>query len=126
MRGWSLQQSGSKQVMRRMVIVGKLCVAAVAALALAWIDAVAQQGPPNALQGLSTNRDKPMNIKSVSLEVRDKDKIATFTGNVHVVQGDTNMRCNTLVVHYDASSATGAMTAQPGSGGAGQIRRMEA
>jgi len=67
-----------------------------------------------------------VNIQAVSLEVRDKDKIATFTGNVRVIQGETNMRCKTLVVHYDGTSATGAMTAQPGSGGAGQIRRMEA
>ena len=109
-----------------MATIGNLCVAVVAALALACINAVAEQGPPNALQGLSTNRDKPVNIQAVSLEVRDKDNIATFTGNVRVIQGETNMRCKTLVVHYDGSSATGAMTAQPGSGGVGQIRRMEA
>jgi lipopolysaccharide export system protein LptA len=117
----------SKQVTWRMATIGYLCVAAVAALALACIDAVAQQGPPNALQGLSANRDKPVNIQAVSLEVRDKDKIATFTGNVRVVQGETNMRCKTLVVHYEGgSSATDAKTAQPGSGGASQIHRMEA
>jgi lipopolysaccharide export system protein LptA len=109
-----------------MATIGNLCVAVVAALALACINAVAEQGPPNAFQGLSTNRDKPVNIQAASLEVRDKDKIATFTGNVRVIQGETNMRCKTLVVHYDGSSATGAMTAQPGSGGAGQIHRMEA
>src|ERR1700752_3694386 len=95
--GGSLQQA----VTWRMATIGYLCVAAVAAPALACINAVAQQGPPNALQGLSANRAKPVNIKAVSLEVRDKDKIATFTGNVRVVQGDTNMRCSTLVVHYE-------------------------
>jgi lipopolysaccharide export system protein LptA len=119
-------KAGSKQVTQQMATIGNLCVAVVAVLALACINAVAEQGPPNALQGLSTNRDKPVNIQAASLEVRDKDKIATFTGNVRVIQGETNMRCKTLVVHYDGTSATGAMTAQPGSGGAGQIRRMEA
>src|SRR5205823_9447088 len=43
-------------------------------------------GPPNALQGFSQNRDKPIKISSASLEVRDKDKVATFSGDVHLVQ----------------------------------------
>ena len=54
-------------------------------------------GPPNALQGFSQNRDKPVKIDAASLEVRDKNKIATFSGNVQVVQGDTTLRCKTLV-----------------------------
>ncbi|HEY0442196.1 MAG TPA: LPS ABC transporter substrate-binding protein LptA, partial [Xanthobacteraceae bacterium] len=33
------------------------------------------QGPPNALQGFSQNRGQPINIESVSLEVRDKEKV---------------------------------------------------
>jgi lipopolysaccharide export system protein LptA len=112
--------------MEQMATIGNLCVAAVATLALASINAVAEQSPPSALQGLSTNRDMPVNIQAVSLEVRDRDKIATFSGNVRVIQGETNMRCKTLVVHYDGDSATGAKAVQPGSSGAGQIRRMEA
>jgi lipopolysaccharide export system protein LptA len=58
-------------------------------------------GPPNALQGFSQNRDKPLKITSASLEVRDKEKIATFNGDVHLVQGDTTLRSKTLVVFYD-------------------------
>jgi lipopolysaccharide export system protein LptA len=58
-------------------------------------------GPPNALQGFSQNRDKPLKISSASLEVRDKDKVATFAGDVHLVQGDTTLRSKTLVVFYD-------------------------
>ena len=42
-----------------------------------------------------------MQIEAASLEVRDKDKIATFSGNVKVVQGDTTMRCKSLVVFYE-------------------------
>src|ERR1700730_15840220 len=81
------------------------------------------QGIPNALQGFSHNRDEPVKIDSDSLEVRDKDKVATFLGNVHVVQGDTTMRCQTLVVFYEQSAAPGSATAstlkaaQPGAGG---------
>jgi len=97
------------------------------ATVLARVSALAQQGPPNALQGFSTNRDKPVNIKAASLEVRDKEKVATFSGDVHVVQGDTDMRCKTLTVFYDDNSnKDGVKAAQPGPAGNGQIRRMEA
>jgi lipopolysaccharide export system protein LptA len=58
-------------------------------------------GPPNALQGFSQNRDKPVKINAAELEVHDKDKMAVFSGDVHLVQGDTNMRSNKLVVFYD-------------------------
>jgi lipopolysaccharide export system protein LptA len=63
--------------------------------------ATTPSGPPNALQGFSQNRDKPLKITSVSLEVRDKEKVATFAGDVHLVQGDTTLRSKTLVVFYD-------------------------
>jgi lipopolysaccharide export system protein LptA len=85
-------------------------------------------GPPNALQGFSKNRDLPVKIDAGSLEVRDKNKIATFSGNVQVVQGDTTLRCNTLQVFYDQQDSAGnSMTAaKPGPGGQGKIRRLEA
>jgi lipopolysaccharide export system protein LptA len=111
----------------------KLFAAVVAATVLGGVAAMGQQGPPNALQGFSANRDKPVNIKAASLEVRDKEKVATFSGDVHVVQGDTDMRCKTLVVYYEESAAAGGgsksdgpKTAQPGPAGSSQIRRMEA
>lgn len=62
--------------------------------------------------------------------MRDKDKVATFTGDVHVVQGDTDLKCKVLVVFYEqeAGKAAGpaAPAAQPGPNGQSQIRRMEA
>jgi lipopolysaccharide export system protein LptA len=91
-------------------------------------------GPPNALQGFSQNRDKPIKINSATLEVRDKDKVATFAGDVHLVQGDTTMRSKILVVFYEDDSAakpakpvappagTSQTVAQPGQ----QIKRVEA
>jgi lipopolysaccharide export system protein LptA len=85
-------------------------------------------GPPNALQGFSQNRDQPVKIDSATLEVRDKEKIATFSGSVHLVQGDTVLRCKTLVVFYDQPDTTGsiAKTSSVGPSGTQQIRRMEA
>ena len=35
------------------------------------------------------------------MEVRDKQKEATFSGDVRVKQGDTGMRCKSLVVFYE-------------------------
>jgi lipopolysaccharide export system protein LptA len=127
---------------------------AAAALALALIasgDALAQgamSGVPNAMQGFSQNRDQPIQIEAASLEMRDKKKEATFSGNVKVVQGDTTMTSKTLVVFYDSGPApatptptptptpapaapkgskSGAMqSATPGPGGSSSIRRLEA
>jgi lipopolysaccharide export system protein LptA len=89
-------------------------------------EALAQGGPPKALQGFSTNRDQPVRIQAAALEVRDKDKVATFSGDVHVVQGDTDMRCKTLRVFYEQGASKEGAPAQQGAPGGGQIRRMEA
>ena len=88
----------------------------------------AAQGPPNALQGFSQNRDKPVHIEAATLEVRDKDKVATFSGNVRVTQGDTGLRCKSLLVFYeqDDGNKTGMKAANPGPGGQQQIKRLEA
>jgi len=109
-------------------------LAAAAAIGVASIigaaDAGAQQknqGPPNALQGFSQNRDLPVKINAAALEVRDKDKAATFSGDVRAVQGDTELRCKTLTVHYDEEHrSTGIKAAEPGPAGQQQIRRIEA
>ena len=45
-------------------------------------------------------KDQPVQIEAATLEVRDKNKTATFSGNVQVVQGDTTMKCQSLVVFY--------------------------
>src|SRR3954453_8794766 len=119
---------------------------AAAALALALIasgDALAQgamSGVPNAMQGFPQTRDQPIQIEAASLEMRDKKKEATFSGNVKVVQGDTTMTSKSLVVFYDSgpaaaapapANAKGAKTAPmqaaaPGPGGSSSIRKLEA
>ena len=101
----------------------------VVACAVCGSDAMAQknQGPPNALQGFSQNRDEPVKIRAASLELREKDKMATFTGDVYVLQGDTEMRCKQLVVFYEEETGPRPVkAADPGPGGDRQIRRIEA
>jgi lipopolysaccharide export system protein LptA len=125
-----LQAGGLARVMTR-----ALSIAVVAASLHAATDARAQSsatGVPNAMQGFSQNRDKPIQINAASLEMRDKDKAATFSGNVKVVQGDTTMLCKTLVVFYDnndqpADAKKPAMkSATPGPSGSSAIRKLEA
>jgi lipopolysaccharide export system protein LptA len=90
----------------------------------------AQQQPTGAAQGLTMNSGQPVKIESTSLEVRDKSRIATFTGNVKMTQGDSTVQCKVLVVFYEDSSApspstkSGPAIASPG-GGKQQIKRME-
>jgi len=89
------------------------------------------QGPPNALQGFSQNRDQPVHIEAASLEVRDKQKQATFSGDVRVKQGDTGLRCKSLIVFYEQSGdpTEGSKTLQaanPGPSGEQRIKRLEA
>jgi lipopolysaccharide export system protein LptA len=118
------------------------CTAAFAVTLIACGDAVAQsavQGVPNAMQGFSQNRDQPIQIEAASLEMRDKKKEATFSGNVKVVQGDTTMTSKVLVVFYDSATAAAPaahtkarakaapiQSATPGPGGSSSIRRLEA
>ena len=110
---------------------------ALAVLALA-APARAQQPHPAAappFQGAGQNQDQPVQIEAATLEVRDKNKQATFSGNVQVTQGDTTMHCQSLVVFYgqeaglggDGAAATAAAKASPGMPqGAQNIRRIEA
>src|ERR1700735_5722125 len=62
------------------------------------------QGVPNAMQGFSQNRDQPIHIEAATLEMRDKKKEATFSGNVKGIQGDTTMTSKTLMVFYESGS----------------------
>jgi lipopolysaccharide export system protein LptA len=97
-------------------------------------------GPPvqSLLQG-GQDKDQPVQIEAASLEVRDKAKTATFAGDVQVVQGDTTMKCQKLVVFYGqevgiaqkeagqgSAPAPDTKPALAGPKGAQNIRRIEA
>ena len=153
----------SMMMFPRAVRIGRItkgiCGLAFALALLSAGDACAQssvQGVPNAMQGFSQTRDQPIQIEAATLEMRDKKKEATFSGNVKVVQGDTTMTSKTLVVFYESSpsAASGApaagaapgtapppaaktaapakgagapmQSATPGPGGSSSIKRLEA
>ena len=108
-------------------LAGGVVLAVALALCPAHAAPQKSQGPPNALQGFSQNRDQPVKIQAASLEVREKDKMATFTGDVQVFQGDTEMRCKSLVVFYEEDAGKNALkAAEPGPRGQQAISRIEA
>ena len=131
----------SRSSSTRRIALGVSCVVVALAM-LAPGEAAAQSavtGVPNAMQGFSQNRDQPIQIEAASLEMHDKKKEATFSGNVKVVQGDTTMTSKTLVVFYEsggsASTAPAAkgstksapiQSATPGPGGSSSIKRLAA
>lgn len=120
------------------VFIAKPLAMAAAVACLATATFAQQSNQPNAMQGFSQNRDKPVQISAGALEVRDKEKVAVWTGDVKVVQGDTTMRSKTLTVYYDGDQAQGGdkgaaakgqttmRQATPGPGGNQQIRKLEA
>ena len=133
-------------------IANLICGLAFSLALLAASDARSQssvQGVPNAMQGFSQNRGQPIQIEAATLEMRDKKKEATFSGNVKVVQGDTTRTSKTLVVFYESTPAPAAGTpaagaapaaaknapppkgapmqsATPGPDGSSSIKRLEA
>jgi lipopolysaccharide export system protein LptA len=124
-------------------MMGRLQVLAVG-LALCAAAPAAAQAPqtaaPGPFQGLTQgqNQNQPVQIEAATLEVRDKTKQAMFTGNVQVVQGETTMKCQSLIVFYGQEVGLGAdgapvtataAAAKPTPGmpqGAQNIRRIEA
>ncbi len=116
-----------------------LLVAAIVATTLVVVTQGAAQSekksPTNLFKSMPQKRDEPIRISSATLEVRDKSKMATFKGDVIVIQGETNVRCNELVVFYDGEPArrvqsnAGSEERRAGGrrpAGGQQIRRMEA
>lgn len=61
---------------------------------------LAAQSLTNAFGGLTESSKDPIDIESDVLVVHDKDKYATFKGNVKAVQGTTTLRANEINVHY--------------------------
>ena len=91
-----------------MRIDGRVLILAAAMLAPAFSAAQEQEGR---LTGLKLEGDKPIQIESDRLEVRENDGIAIFTGDVAVVQGPTLLRSGKMTVYYDkagGSATTGS------------------
>jgi lipopolysaccharide export system protein LptA len=72
-----------------------------------------------AFAGFDTGSDEPIKIEADRLEVRDPDKLAIYSGNVQVRQGDSLLKAPELRVFYTGEpTESGA----PGS----QVSRIEA
>lgn len=71
-----------------------------------------------AFKGFSTESEDPIQIEADRLEVRDKEKIAVYAGNVQVRQGETVLKTAQLRVFYTGEAAG----ATPGS----SVSRIEA
>jgi lipopolysaccharide export system protein LptA len=82
--------------------------AALFLLTLAAFPAAAQD-TSMPMSGLKLSGDEPIQIESDRLEVRDKDHLAIFTGNVTVVQGTSLLKAGRMVVFYvdDGNAAAG-------------------
>ncbi|GLS36023.1 hypothetical protein GCM10010869_16120 [Mesorhizobium tianshanense] len=89
---------------------------------------LAQSNTTSQLSGLKLSGDKPIQIESDKLEVRQADSIAVFTGNVSVVQGPTVLKSGKMTVYYvkDAGAAAkGAEAAGAAMTGSADIDRLE-
>ncbi len=67
------------------------------------------QATKSNLDGLKLSNDKPIQIESDELQIREQEKVALFNGNVKVVQGTTVLQSGNMTVHYrgDSASVTG-------------------
>ena len=97
--------------MRRIVVVA-------IAMALAAAAARAQDFGA-AFSGFDTGSTMPIQIEADQLEVRDEDKLAVYSGNVRVRQGETILETPNLTVFYSGEATVSGV---PGS----EVSRIEA
>ena len=97
----------------------KLLACGVAAwLATFTIAATAQDAQPAPAKGGGS--DEPIEISSDRLVLEQNQQLATFTGNVDAVQGDTTLRTDKLRVFYTSDEEREA------SGSQQSVKRLEA
>jgi lipopolysaccharide export system protein LptA len=97
-------------------------------LALAAAPALAQSRTTSQLSGLKLSGDKPIQIESDKLEVRQADSVAVFTGNVNVVQGPTLLKAGKMTVYYvkdPDAAAKGEQASGAAMTGSADIDRLE-
>lgn len=101
----------------------RLAAAALVALTLAPGAVLAQrQRASSPFQGFSSDSGKPVNINADSLEVRQNENKAIFTGNVVATQGESTLRSSALTVFYTAPAGSEGKgkQAEGGQGSGGQ------
>jgi lipopolysaccharide export system protein LptA len=102
---------------RRPIAALALCFAALVA---SQQFAAAQNTAQSRLSGLKLSGKDPIQIESDKLEVRDAEKVAIFSGNVSVVQGQTLLKAGKMTVYYADDGAGGSATT-----GSANIDRLE-
>ncbi|MFT5218652.1 MAG: lipopolysaccharide export system protein LptA [Planctomycetota bacterium] len=55
-------------------------------------------------QALSTDTDQAIEVEADSLEIREKDNISVYSGNVKLMQGSMEITSDRLVIHFDANN----------------------
>jgi lipopolysaccharide export system protein LptA len=103
---------------RRWLLAATMALAMPASAAAQPPRAAANAPAAGVLQ--EQNSDQPIQIEAATLEVRDKNKMATFSGDVQVVQGDTTIKCQSLVIFYGAEHGAGHAVERGAEHGAGQ------
>ncbi|MBC8013918.1 MAG: LPS ABC transporter substrate-binding protein LptA [Methyloceanibacter sp.] len=81
-------------------LIGAFAAPTAVAIALLLAAPLAAQTLTDSFGGLTESSKDPINIESDVLVVHDKQKYATFQGNVKAVQGTTTLRSKELIVHY--------------------------
>jgi lipopolysaccharide export system protein LptA len=108
-----------QQIMQRFVAAG---VSLAVTVSLSVCSASAQ--PSNSIAWpdplFDQKKDTLPRIDAATLEVNDKNQSAAFSGNVQMVQGDSTLKCQSLVVYYARELHAPALLK-----GARFIRRME-
>jgi len=84
-------------------------------------------GSGTPLLGFGSNSKEPIKVDANSLEVFDKESRAVYTGDVVVVQGQTTMRCSTMVVFYAQARGNNAASSPNPAAPSGQtsIRQID-
>jgi lipopolysaccharide export system protein LptA len=97
----------------------KRLLTVAAAMALAATGTVSAQDFGAAFSGFDTGSAVPIHIEADQLEVRDEEKVAVYSGNVRVQQGETSLETPALTIHYSGEATAAGV---PGS----QVSRLEA
>lgn len=79
-------------------ISASLAVAGLGALMI--VTSASAQATSSRMRGLQLSNDKPIQIESDKLEIKDPESKAIFTGNVKVVQGTTTLQAGSMTVFY--------------------------
>jgi lipopolysaccharide export system protein LptA len=75
-------------------------------LAMTMFAALGASGTPAQTRdsGLALSNDKPIQIESDNLEIREQEKQAFFTGNVRVAQGQMTLHAAKMTVYYKSGT----------------------